>query len=177
MNIYYDKDDDDSIINKEFVMTSSDNKTFHTKSWYLNNNVKIQMDYVPNILFASLIARKLFYYIVQVVPYNSNIILLDRKDILKYLNSNDRAIITKGLKELTELGIIKRIDDCNKNLYALTMNAVVRGNVDIMVKQYNKEKEEAEFAATQKLCVKSYNQLYLKHKNKNNNNYDSKSNK
>lgn len=177
MNICYAKDDDTNIANKEFIMTSTDNKTFHTESWYLNNNIKIQMNYVPNILFASLTARKLFYYIVQIVPYNSNIISLDRKDILKYLNTNDRAVITKGLKELIELGIIKRMNEHDKNLYALTMNAVVRGNVDVMVKQYNKEKEEAEFAASQKLCIKSYNQLFIKHKNKSNNTYESTNSK
>lgn len=60
-------------------------------------------------------------------------------------------MITKGLKELVELSIIKRVDEHDKNLYALTMNAVVRGNVDTMVKQYKKEREKAEFAASQKI--------------------------
>lgn len=46
------------------------------------------------------------------------------------------------------------------------MNAVVRGNVDTMVKQYKKEREEAEFAASQKSCIKSYSQLVLKRKAK-----------
>lgn len=169
MNICYNKDDDINVTNKEFVMTSVDNKTFHTESWYLTNNLKIQMNYVPIILFASLTARKMFYYIVQVTPYNSNIIKLDRKDILTFLDTKDNAIITKGLKELVALGIIKRVDNRDKNLYALTMNAVVRGNVDTMVKQYKKEQEEAEFAASQKACVQSYSQLVLKHKAKINN--------
>lgn len=177
MNIYYNKDDDTSITNKEFVMTSTDNKVFHTESWYLNNNLKIQLDYVPSILFATLTARKIFYYIIQVVPYNSNIIHLDRKEILAFLESTDRAIVSKGLKELVELGIIKRIDENNKNLYALTMNAVVRGNVDTMVKQYKKEQEEAEFAASQKVCVQSYSQLVLKRKSKINNKNVDKSSK
>lgn len=177
MNICYNKDDDINVTNKEFVMTSTDNKTFHTESWYLNNNLKIQMNYVPIILFASLTARKMFYYIVQVTPYNSNIIKLDRKDILTFLDTKDNAVITKGLKELVALGIIKRVDNYDKNLYALTMNAVVRGNVDTMVKQYKKEQEEAEFAASQKVCVQSYSQLVLKRKSKINNKNADKSSK
>ena len=166
MNVQYNEDNDNNITNKEFVMTSTDNKVFHTESWYLNNNIKIQMDYLPVILFASLTARKIFYYIIQSVPYNSNVVKLDRKDILIFLNTKDNAMITKGLKELVELSIIKRVDEHDKNLYALTMNAVVRGNVDTMVKQYKKEQEEAEFAASQKSCIQSYSQLVLKRKAK-----------
>ena len=177
MNVYYNKDDDINITNKEFVMTSTDNKTFHTESWYLNNNLKIQMNYVSIILFASLTARKMFYYIIQTIPYNSNIIKLDRKAILVFLNTKDAAVITKGLKELVTLGIIKRVDDHNKNLYALTMNAVVRGNVDTMVKQYKKEQEEAEFVESQKVCIQSYSQLIFKRKSKLNKNNASKSSK
>ena len=123
-----------------------------TKSYlFFGFSIKIQIDYLPVILFASLTACKIFYYIIQSVPYNSNVVKLDRKDILIFLDTKDNAMITKGLKELVELSIIKRVDEHDKNLYALTMNAVVRGNVDTMVKQYKKEREKAEFAASQKI--------------------------
>lgn len=114
MNVQYNEDNDNNITNKEFIMTSTDNKVFHTESWYLNNNIKIQMDYLPVILFASLTARKIFYYIIQSVPYNSNVVKLDRKDILIFLDTKDNAMITKGLKELVELSIIKRVDEYDK---------------------------------------------------------------
>ena len=172
MDIYYSIDDTSNVTNKEFVMTSTDNKVFYTESYYLTNNLKIQMDSVPDILFASLTARKIFYYIIQIIPYNTNVIHFDRKDLLAFLETDDRSVVSNGLKELVELGIIRRVNDHDKNLYALAMNSVVKGNVDLMVKLYKKEQENAEFAASQKACILSYTQLVEKRKAKLNKNKD-----
>lgn len=110
----------------------------------MDNNIKVHKEAMHTILNLSSNGRKVLDYIYAIVPYNNNVITIDRKDALIYLNSSDRAMITKGIKELLETGIIRKYNDTNKNKYILSMGMSVYGNVDVMVRRAKEEAKERE---------------------------------
>ena len=110
----------------------------------MDNNIKGHKETMHTILNLSSNGRKVLDYIYAIVPYNNNVITINRKDALIYLNSSDRAMITKGIKELLETGIIRKYNDTNKNKYILSMGMSVYGNVDVMVRRAKEEAKERE---------------------------------
>ena len=164
-DIIYDETEDENITKDTFSNMSDDNKLFHKTSWFLRNNIKINLDILPIILLdLKANGRKVLTYILTHLKYNTNIISIDRKDVLKYLKSNDYAIITKGIDELMELHIIQRLEDRGKDVYKIPMNFLVRGNVNTMISIIEKEKEEEEIRIRENKQVLSYSQLSRNYK-------------
>lgn len=163
--IIYNEDNDENIVKDKFSNMSDDNKRFDKTSWYLRNNVKFNLDSIPIILInLKLDARKVLAYILTHIKYNTTIITLNRKDILEYLGTKDNAIITNGIKMLLDEGIIEKLEDRGKDVYNLPMNLVVRGNVNTMMSELEKEKKEKEFRDKENQSVKSYKELNESHR-------------
>ena len=174
--IIYDKDDDYNIINDMFKNKDVNGKSFNTKSYYLHNNVKINLDAFPLIIEAGVPGQKVLYYIISHLKFNTNVITINRKEALIFLGSKDPALITEGLKRLIKLGIIVPVEENSKNNYYVPLNNIVRGNVNTMLNKLKEEQEEQERIKKEKESVKSYTEivnnhkfkLRLKHESKNN---------
>lgn len=161
--IIYNEENDDNIINEEFTMTSDDNKVFKKTTKYLKNNVKFSLDILPIILIElKTDARKVLTYILTHLKYNTTVITIDRKDVLKYLDSKDPAVVSNGIKMLLEQNIIEKLE--GKDTYNVPINYLVRGNVNTMVSQVEKEKKEKELRDRENKCIESYKVLSDKHK-------------
>lgn len=158
--IIYDEENDENIVKDSFPMTSDDNKLFSKTSWYLRNNVKFNLDAIPIILInLKSDGRKVLAYILTHLKFNTNVITLDRKDVLKYLGIKDNAVISKGIKMLLEEQIIENVEDAPKDTYKVPMNLLVRGNVNTMMSTLEKEKKEKEINERENQNVKSYKEL------------------
>lgn len=164
-DIIFDEKEDSNITQDTFSNMSDDNKLFSKTSWFLKNNVKINIDIIPIILLDLKVnARKVLTYILTHLKYNTNVITIDRKDVIKYLKTNDYAIVTKGISELIELGIIERLKDRGKDVYKIPMNFLVRGNVNTMVSTIKQEEKEKEIKERENIEVLSYKELSEAHR-------------
>lgn len=164
-DIIFDEKEDSNITQDTFSNMSDDNKLFSKTSWFLKNNVKINIDVIPIILLDLKVnARKVLTYILTHLKYNTNVITIDRKDVIKYLKTNDYAVVTKGISELIELGIIERLKDRGKDVYKIPMNFLVRGNVNTMVSIIKQEEKEKEIKERENIEVLSYKELSEAHR-------------
>lgn len=175
--IIYNKDDDYNIINDMFKNKDVNGKVFNTKSYYLHNNVKINLDAFPLIIEAGVPGQKVLYYIISHLKFNTNVITINRKEALAFLGSKDPALITEGLKRLIKLGIIVPVSENSKNNYYIPLNNIVRGNVNTMLNKLKEEQEEQERIKKEKESVKSYTEIINKHKFKLKLKHESKNNK
>lgn len=166
-DIDYDKSRDKNVIQNTFNMISDDNKGFNKTSWYLNNNVKINIDYLPIVFELSSAGQKVLYYIISNLKYNTNVITINRKNLLKVLNTKDNGLITRGLKDLVSSELIKQYSDTDKNTFIVPMNFLVRGNVDTMMQEIKRQKAQQEFEERENANKKSYKELTLKIRKKN----------
>lgn len=162
--IIYNKDDDYNIIDDMFKNKDVNGKSFNTKSYYLHNNVKINLDAFPLIIEAGVPGQKVLYYIISHLKFNTNVITINRKEALAFLGSKDPALITEGLKRLIKLGMIVPVDEHNKNKYYIPLNNIVRGNVNTMITKLKEEQEEQERIKKEEESVKSYTEIVNKHK-------------
>ena len=174
--IIYNKDDDYNIIDDMFKNKDVNGKPFNTKSYYLHNNVKINLDAFPLIIEAGVPGQKVLYYIISHLKFNTNVITINRKEAIAFLGSKDPALITEGLKRLIKLGIIVPFDEHNKNKYYIPLNNIVRGNVNTMVTKLKEELEEQERIKKEEESVKSYTEIVNKHKLKLKLKHESKNN-
>lgn len=164
-DIIFDKEDDSNITKDTFSSMSDDNKHYNKTSWYLKNNVKINIDIIPIILLdLKTNGRKVLTYILTHLKYNTNVITLDRKNVIKYLDTTDYSIITKGISELKSLNIIEELKDRGKDVYKIPMNFLVRGNVNTMISTIEQERKEQEIKDKENKIVMSYKELSEKHK-------------
>ena len=162
--IIYNKDDDYNIIDDMFKNKDVNGKVFNTKSYYLHNNVKINLDVFPLIIEAGVPGQKVLYYIISHLKFNTNVITINRKEALAFLGSKDPALITEGLKRLIKLGIIVPVSKNSKNNYYIPLNNIVRGNVNTMLTKLKEEQEEQERIKKEEESVKSYTEIVNKHK-------------
>lgn len=166
-DINYDETNDKNVIKNTFNMVSDDNKGFNKTSWYLNNNVKINIDYLPIVFELSSAGQKVLYYIISNLKYNTNVITIDRKNLLKVIDTKDNGLITRGLKDLIDSKLIKRYKESDKNTFIVPMNFLVRGNVDTMMREIERQKSQREFEERENANRKSYNELTIKFRKKN----------
>lgn len=165
--IKYDEDNDSNIIQNTFNMVSDDNKGFSRTSWYLSNNVKINIDYLPKVFSLSSAGQKVLYYIISSLRYNTNVITINRKDALKVIGDNNHSTVTRGLKDLIDSGLIKKYDKNDKNTFIVPMDFLVRGNVDTMMREVAQRKQQREFEERENANKKSYSELTLKLRKRN----------
>lgn len=175
--IIYNKDDDYNIIDDMFKNKDVNGKFFNTNSYYLRNNVKINLDAFPLIIEAGVPGQKVLYYIISHLKFNTNVITINRKEALVFLGSKDPALITEGLKRLIKLGIIVPINKNSKNDYYIPLNNIVRGNVNTMLTKLKEEQEEEERIKKEEESIKSYTEIVNKHKLKLKLKHDNKNNK
>ena len=162
--IIYDKDNDYNIIDDMFKTKDINGKPFNVKSYYLHNNVKINIDAFPLIIEAGVPGQKVLYYIISHLKFNTNVITINRKEALTFLGSKDPALITEGLKRLIKLGIIVPIKENSKNDYYVPLNNIVRGNINTMLTKLKEEQEEQERIEREKASIKSYTEIINNHK-------------
>lgn len=162
--IIYNKDDDYNIINDTFKMRDVNNKSFNTNTWYLHNNVKVNLDAFPLIIEAGVPGQKVLYYILTHLKFNTNVIIINRKEALTFLGSKDPALISNGIKRLTELGIIVPVSENSKNEFYIPLNNIVRGNVNAMISKSTEEQKEIERIKKEENSAKSYTEIVNKHK-------------
>ena len=162
--IIYNKDDDINIVEDEFMNKDINGKSFSTKSYYLHNNIKINLDAFPLIIKAGVPGQKVLYYIMSHMKFNTNNITINRKEALAFLGSKDPALITIGINRLVELGLIVPISKNSKNDFYVPLNNIVRGNVNKMITSLQEEQKEQELIEKEQKSIKSYTEIINKHK-------------
>lgn len=162
--ITYNKDDDINIVEDEFMNKDINGKSFNTKSYYLHNNIKINLDAFPLIIKAGVPGQKVLYYIMSHMTFNTNNITINRKEALAFLGSKDPALITIGINRLVELGLIVPISKNSKNDFYVPLNNIVRGNVNKMITSLQEEQKEQELIEKEQKSIKSYTEIINKHK-------------
>lgn len=162
--IIYNKDDDYNIVKEDFKNKDKNGKHFDTECWYLRNNVKINIDSFPLIIAAGIPAQKVLYYILAHLKYGTNIISINRKELLNFIDSKDPGLITKGLNRLIELGLIVPLKENSKNDYYIPLNNMARGNVNAMINKIEEERRERERIERENSSIKSYREIIDKRK-------------
>lgn len=166
--ITYNKESDENIVNDMFAIVADNGKAFNKTSWYMQNNVKVNINSFVTMLTLSAAARRMLSYIIIHLKYNTNVISIDRQDVAKFFETKNQTFIGDGLKELLEVGFIKPSSNGGKNDFVVPMNNIVRGNIDEMMREIKHREQQEEIAKKEQLSIKSYTELSFKRKIKQN---------
>lgn len=114
---------------------------------YMDNTTRISKNLVLLIHDKSKSVARIVDYIINNLGYNETNIIL-RPSIIANIYKDDIANISRGIKELTKLDIIRKISDIipndilPKNTYAVNFNYICNGNIheikQELLKQRNK---------------------------------------
>ena len=158
-NVNYDKARDINITSHPFTVKSDSNKDFTKTSWYMKNNIKININAFAKLIDSGVYAQKVLYYIIYKLKKDTNYITIDRKEALSFLGTNDAAVVSKGIKKLLNIGFIERNPNGRKNDFIVPMNYIVKGNVDTMIKQVVEKENENKRVEKELKEVKTYAEI------------------
>lgn len=109
--------------------------------------IKLRKGIVLEMRKHSLAAAQVFNYIEEHLKYDCNSIILSPTIIAKEYN-NDKGNISKGIKELTEMNVIRRTKDyidvpdgVSKNQFTVNHNYIYNGNLHKLKKDIEQQRK------------------------------------
>lgn len=147
IDVGFDIDD----IRTKPINDKDDNAVSYKKTIsYMNELNKIRKGLILLIHGKSVQVARVIDYIERNLGYNETNIILSPSKIAKFYN-DDRSNIGKAIKELTEMGIIRKISDCipnnilPKNTYAVNFNYICNGNLHEIKKEILKQRNKVKY--------------------------------
>lgn len=136
-NIKLANSNDWSLINTE---TGEEKITFLTTKQEVDKEefIKIYRNKIQFFFGLSVSAIKLFGYIVENVGINSDIIILNIKDVMKYTGYKTRNTIYKSVIELLSNEILAKT--CKSGVFYINPTIFFNGNRLVLIKEYNSKK-------------------------------------
>lgn len=147
IDVGFDIDD----IRTKPINDKDDNAVSYKKTIsYMNELNKVRKGLILLIHGKSVQVARVIDYIERNLGYNETNIILSPSKIAKFYN-DDRSNISKAIKELTEMGIIRKISDCipnnvlPKNTYAVNFNYICNGNLHEIKKEILKQRNKVKY--------------------------------
>jgi hypothetical protein len=126
---------------------SNDNKLYSKAISYNRDMIKLRKGIVLQMRQHSLAASQVFDYIEEHLKYGCNSIILSPTVIAKEYN-NDKGNISKGIKELIELDVIRRTKDyidvpdgVSKNQFTVNHNYIYNGDLHKLKKDIEQQRK------------------------------------
>ena len=129
------------------ISKDNSNNPYITAISYNKEMIKLRKGIVLEMRKHSLAAAQVFSYIEEHLKYVCNSIILSPTIIAKEYN-NDKGNISKGIKELIEMNVIRRTKDyidvpngVSKNQFTVNHNYIYNGNLHKLKKDIEQQRK------------------------------------
>lgn len=105
---------------------------------YLDESIRVKIDRLYDIAYCNRSTQLIYFYILDCLKKNTNVIKIERINFEKVLNF-DKGTISKAIKSLVENKFIQIVD---KDTYKIPIDQTFKGNIDTIIKKDKERKEE-----------------------------------
>lgn len=133
--------DEQELLNiSEMTVPEYNNKgeTVNKPCKYLDESIRVKIDRLYDIAYCNRSTQLVYFYILDCLKKNTNVIKIERSNFEKVLNL-DKGTISKAIKSLVENKFIQIID---KDTYKIPIDQTFKGNIDTIIKKDKERKEE-----------------------------------
>lgn len=124
-----------------------DGNVYISKTRYIENLYKTNRDFVINMWNKPDNVKHVIKYIFDYLPSKSNLITLTAKEICDKTEYKYENKIHSAIKQLIELNVIRRANTVelgkhkNKHVYVVNHNYIFNGRVELLYKDFKRQKE------------------------------------